>query len=297
MKRVRVLINPIAGHGLAPTIAKLIDASDLISRFEVDTQTTEYAGHAAELTEEAVRLDYAGVIAVGGDGTVNEVASRLVNTSTALGIIPSGSGNGLSRHLGYSLKFKTCLQQLATAEIKKIDTLLINNHFRLNVSGLGFDGFVAWRFNQEGKRGLSNYTRIALSEYFKYPIIRFQLNIDGKPIATDGHMLVIANASQFGNAAIIAPLAELNDGYMDIVTVKKPPLLQMPELFYRLFNGSLKESSYLKSYKCKSFHAVADRPVHLHVDGEAHAPLSSIDVKINPLSLQVFMPIENLKMI
>ncbi|MBK9320308.1 MAG: diacylglycerol kinase family lipid kinase [Bacteroidetes bacterium] len=295
MKRLRVLINPIAGHGLAPTIAKLIDSSPLIGQYEVDTQTTEYAGHAAVLAEEAVRLNYAGVIAVGGDGTVNEIAARLVNTSTALGIIPSGSGNGLARHLGYSLKFQTCLRQIATAEIRKIDTLSINNHFGLNVSGLGFDGFVAWRFNQEGKRGLSNYTRIALSEYFKYPSIRFQLRIDDKTISTDGHMLVIANASQFGNAAIIAPLAELNDGYMDIVTVKKPPLLQMPELFYRLFKGSLKESNYLKSYKCKSFQAVADRPVHLHVDGEAHSPISSIDVKINPLSLLVFMPQNDLK--
>ncbi len=290
MRKLRFLINPIAGHGLAPKIAKLIDQSDLIKQFEIDTQTTEYAGHAAELTMDAVKQGYYGVIAVGGDGTVNEIASCLVHTNTTLGIVPSGSGNGLARHLHYSLKFKKCLSQIAKNEIQSIDTLLINGHFAVNVSGLGFDGYVAWRFNHEGKRGLSNYTRIALSEYPKYPIIEFRLHINGIDLNTSAHMLVVANASQFGNAAIIAPAAKLNDGLLDLVMVKKPSLFKIPGMFYRLFRGKLKECSYLKSYRCSTFKATANRPVHLHIDGEAHEPVSVIEVKLVPSSLKVFMP-------
>lgn len=290
MKKLRVLINPIAGHGLAPKIVKLIDQSSIIKTYEIDTQTTEYAGHASELAREAVLLGYDGVIAVGGDGTVNEIASQLVHTSTALGIVPSGSGNGLAKHLQYSTKFTRVLEQIATAKVKKIDTLLINGHFSLNVSGMGFDGFVAWRFNHEGKRGLSSYTRIALGEFFHYPLIRFRLFLNDRNITTDGHMLVIANASQFGNAAIIAPAAELDDGLMNIVTVKKPPFYLIPSLLYRLFTGNLKENKYLKSYTCNSLQAVTDRPVHLHIDGEAYEPVSKIDVKVVPMSLFAFVP-------
>jgi diacylglycerol kinase (ATP) len=186
MKKLRILINPIAGHGFAPRIASLVDQSSLLKNYEVDTQTTEYAGHAAELARAAVNEGYDCVVAAGGDGTVNEIAAQLVHTSTALAIIPAGSGNGLARHLGFSLKYPLTLEQIAAAERSSIDTLSINNRFAVNVSGFGFDGLVAWRFNHEGKRGLSNYTKIALQEYFKYPIIRFQLDIDGEPYGERG---------------------------------------------------------------------------------------------------------------
>lgn len=293
MKKLRILINPISGHGLAPTLAALVDQSPLLEYYEVDTQTTEYAGHAGELAKEAVQSGYAGVIAVGGDGTVNEVASQLLYTSTALGIIPAGSGNGLARHLKYSLKFKQALLQIANATVLEIDALQINHRISVNVSGLGFDGFVAWRFNHEGKRGLSNYTRIALQEYFKYPIIHFTLTVNGSLLKKEAHMLVIANASQFGNKAIIAPSAELNDGKLDLVLVKKPPLHKMPSMFYRLFNGKLKTNQYVENIQCEGFHILCDRPVHLHIDGEAVAPLSSLEVKILPSALKVFMPENN----
>lgn len=292
MKKLLVLINPIAGHGLASGISKIIENSPLKNMYETEVVTTDYAGHAIELSRAAAEKKYAGVIAVGGDGTVNEVASALVHTSTALGIIPAGSGNGLARHLNYSLKFEKCIAQIAEASIQKIDTLSINNCFAVNVSGLGFDGYVAWRFNNEGKRGLSNYTKIAIMEYFKYPIIHFKLNMDGNEISTSAHMLVIANASQFGNAAIIAPSADLHDGLLDLVIVEKPPFLKIPALFYRLFSGTLKESSYLSAYRCSSFSAVADRPVHLHIDGESHEPVNAIDVRVIPASLPVFLPLK-----
>lgn len=290
MEKLRILINPIAGHGFAPRIAALVDSSSLSNRFEVDVQTTEYAGHASVLAKEAVSEGYSGVIAAGGDGTVNEVASQLTGTNTALGIIPAGSGNGLARHLGYALKYQNTLEQIAQAGLTRIDSLRINGQFAVNVSGFGFDGLVAWRFNHEGKRGLSNYTRIGMSEYFKYPVIHFTIEADGKKLEKDAHMLVIANASQFGNAAIIAPNARLDDGKIDLVMVHRPPVWQLPALFFRLFNGSLKDNHYIQTLPCRKFTAKSNRPVHLHIDGEAHKEITSIEVEVMPRSLLVFNP-------
>ncbi|MBL7923902.1 MAG: diacylglycerol kinase family lipid kinase [Bacteroidia bacterium] len=290
MKKLRILINPIAGHGFAPRIAAKAEQSKLKESYELDVHTTRYPGHAAELAEEAVQLGYDAVIAAGGDGTVNETASKLVHTDTILGIIPAGSGNGLARHLGYSMQVNDIPDQLAGARIEKIDSLEINGRFAVNVSGFGFDGYVAWKFNKEGKRGLSNYTRIALGEYFRYPLIRFRLEIDGKNHEQEAHMLVIANASQFGNAAIIAPRASLHDGLTDLVLVKKPPLYRLPALFYRMFNGTLKDTDYLRTWPCKNLKAWADRPVHLHIDGEGLEPVRSINVDVKPSSLKVFHP-------
>lgn len=290
MKKIRILFNPKAGSGLAPKIAKLVDASGLAEKYEVETIQTEYAGHGTILAKEAADNNYHSVIAIGGDGTVNEVARSLVHSETALGVIPAGSGNGLAKHIGMKSKATDCFFQLLNAEIKSIDTLKINEHFGLNVSGFGFDGYVAWLFNKSPKRGLSTYTKIGLQEYFKYPSIEFTITIDEKPFTTNAHMLVIANASQFGNAAIIAPKASLEDSLIDLVAVKKPNFAAIPETMIRLFTGTLKDNKYIKTTKCKSFVATADRPVHLHVDGEAIDPLNKITVELFPLSLKVMMP-------
>ena len=137
---------------------------------------------------------------------------------------------------------------------------------------------------------MSNYTKIALREYAKYPPIHFELEGLPKPYFSNAHMLVIANASQFGNAAIIAPTAQLTDGLMDVVLVRKPSPLQLPSMFYRLFTGKLKDTNYIQSFKCKQFTANSDREIHLHIDGEACEPTRKINVVLQPKSLLVIDP-------
>ena len=290
MKTLQLLINPIAGHGLAPRIAALLDASGLRSHYDVTIHFTQYPKHATELASAAVKNNCDVVVAVGGDGTVNEVASALVGSSTTLGIIPAGSGNGFARHIGMKTKPELALQQLTTAPVRKVDSLLINGMFSLNVSGFGFDGYVAWLFNKSGNRGLSNYTKIGLQEYFRYPIAKFELTIDGKKQLSDAHMLVIANASQFGNAAIIAPRSDIYDGKLDLVIVKRPNLFSLPVNFIRLFSGTLKDNKNIQTITCSTFTATSSRPLHLHIDGEGIDPLEKIEVKINPGSLNVLVP-------
>ncbi len=291
MKKLHLLINPIAGHGLAPKIEKLIAASLLPKEYEITVKQTQYIGHANALTLEAVHNNIDVVVAVGGDGTVNEVGSALVNTTTTLGIIPAGSGNGLANHIGMKSNPKLALDQLATGTVQKIDSLQINNRFAVNVSGFGFDGYVAWLFNKSGKRGIRNYTKIGMQEYFKYPLANFKINHDSQSFDTDAHMIVIANASQFGNAAVISPLADITDGELEMIVVTRPGILRIPGMFYRLFTGKLKDNKYLRTVRCTSFTAESNRPLHLHIDGEAIDPLSTIEVKLNKHSLQIIQPI------
>lgn len=290
MKKLRLILNPIAGHGFAPKLAKLVDKSPLVQLYDVDICTTEYAGHGRELSENAVRSGYDVVVAAGGDGTINEVAAPLKGTSTQLGIIPSGSGNGLARHIGMSPKPETALIQLASALPKAIDTLEINGRFAVNVSGLGFDGYVAWLFNRGKRRGVMNYTRIALKEYFSYKGAALTIEVNGLTIRQHAHMLVIANASQFGNAAKIAPMADLRDGKMELVLVSKPPLFQMLITFYRLFKGTLRDNKFIQTIPCSSFSVTCHPPLHLHIDGEGVDPVNHVITKLHHSSLNVLMP-------
>ena len=286
--KLRFIINPISGHGKAASVEALVNQSQLASKFNVEINKTLARGHAIELAKEAALNNYHGVIAVGGDGTVNEVASSLLNSKTALGIIPMGSGNGLARHLKIPINPTKAIQYLLSSELKTIDTLKINNWFSVNVSGLGYDGYVAYLFDKAGKRGLSSYTKIGLREYFSYPIAGFEIEADEKSVNAQAHMVVIANASQFGNAAIISPRSNLQDGLMDVIIVKRPALIDLPLTFFRLFSGSLKPDKNIQMLQCKKLKVKASKALHLHVDGEPHEPLYALEVQIVPNSLNVF---------
>ncbi len=286
---LRFIINPISGSGKGEKIISLVEQSDLINKFEIEICKTQCRGHAVELAKEAVENNFYGVIAVGGDGTVNEVASSLVHSQTALGIVPVGSGNGLARHLKIPRNPMEAIQYLLTSKTEAIDTLKINDWFAVNVSGLGFDGYVAWLFDKAGKRGLSSYTKIGMREYFSYPIADFKIEVDDQPITATAHMVVIANASQFGNAAIISPKSDLQDALMDLIIVKRPSLINIPLTFFRLFSGSLKPDSNIKMLQCKKLNVKSSRPLHLHVDGEPHEPLNELAVQMHPSSLKVFV--------
>lgn len=286
---IRFIINPISGSGKGEKVAALINETGLLNKFTVEICKTKSRGHAIELAKEAAEKKFYGVIAAGGDGTVNEAASSLVHTQTALGIIPVGSGNGLARHLKIPRNPEKAIHYFLSAKIETIDTLKINERLAVNVSGLGFDGYVAWLFDKEGKRGLGSYTKIGLREYFSYPSADFEIEADNQSISAKAHMVVIANASQFGNAAIISPESDLQDGLMDVIIVKRPSIFKIPFTFYRLFNGSLKADSNIRMLQCKRLNVKSSRALHLHVDGEPHEPLSELAVQVCPSALKVFV--------
>jgi diacylglycerol kinase (ATP) len=290
MKKAIVIYNPISGKGLGQKAADAIRNSQLEELYDLTVLKTEYEGHAKEIALKGLADGVRYFIAVGGDGTINEVGSVLKNKDAVLGMIPMGSGNGLAKHIGMSTDVSKAITQLCNASENSIDTLTINGRFAVNVSGFGFDGYVAYRFNHHGKRGLSTYTKIGLTEYFRYPLQEFEITFDNQTKQVKKHMLVIANASQFGNAAIIAPTADLTDGIIELVAVELPPILKIPGILYRLFNGKLKDNNYIQTYKCKSFVAKSNKPVHLHIDGESMEPVHEINVFIEPKSLTILTP-------
>lgn len=290
MKKLRVVINPIAGKGFAPRLLRFSAEGPLHDHYHVEMILTERTGHARELAIQACQEGFDVVAAAGGDGTVNEVASALIGTTVALGILPAGSGNGFARQLGYSMDPIQAMKQISLADLRKIDTLTINGKPGINVSGFGFDGHVAWQFNHSGHRGLSSYTKIAIRELFNFPSIHFRCELDGEKLEQDAHMLVVANSREFGNAAIIAPKADVSDGKVDIVLVKRPPWYRVPGLFLRLFRGTLKNNQDVHFHTCSSLHGSMDRPVHYHIDGEAMEPTRTITIEVNPASLLILQP-------
>ena len=212
---------------------------------------TAYAGHAVELARTAAAEGFAVVAAVGGDGTVNEVGRGLLGTTTALGIIPQGSGNGLARHLKVPLGLPAALQRLAAPTFSNMDVGVINGHPFFCTAGLGFDAHVSQHFAQAGSRGLSTYLRVTLREYCRYRPVPVQVSLDGREVRTDCYVLAFANASQYGNNAYIAPLADLRDGLLDVCLIDALPVVRAFRVSLAMALGNLPQSRAAEYFRCR----------------------------------------------
>ena len=192
---------------------------------------TQRRGHAISLASEASKNGVDYVVAVGGDGTINEVARGLLNSDTPMGILPRGSGNGLARHLGIPVTLTDAIDNLFHHKVMKIDTLSINDKLSLNVSGIGFDGHVANLFANKKIRGLVGYVRISVKEYFRFPEFEAEVSVDNKTEVRKSFIIAVANSSQYGNNIKIAPLASVRDGMLHLTIMKKIPLYRLDHIF------------------------------------------------------------------
>lgn len=273
------LQEKIAAHGNSKNIACII-------------QFTERPGHATELAKQAIEKKYRMVFAVGGDGTVNEVAKGLLHSNIPLGIIPVGSGNGLARHLQIPLNIDRALHLINLEKTMVIDTFTINGRFSTNVSGIGFDGHIAGLFGQNGKRGLFNYVKLVVSQFSKFKEFEYELIINKEESRNKAFIISCANSSQFGNNAIIAPYASLSDQELDICFVKKMSLIPALSFVIQLFRGTIHKSKHVRIKKANEFELKTQFPIPYHVDGEAAGSSSHFIIKINPASLSVAIPKE-----
>lgn len=286
-KTIRFIINPISGIGekniLPGMIAKYLDHE----KFDQQIVYTEKRGHARDLAIEAVEKNVDVVCAVGGDGSVNEVGSVLANTKTILAILPTGSGNGLARHLGLPLKLKRAIKNINRFEYKEIDTVSINDKTFLSVAGFGFDALVANKFDQYHSRGFMSYARLVFREFRKYEGINISINKTQK----FDHLLFcsFANASEFGNGFAISPESRTNDGQVEIVCIELPRLFGFLVLLVRSFFGTIHRSS--KYHIFPVAHAsitTSDRMAH--IDGEPlNFESNAVDIKCNPSQLKVIV--------
>ncbi len=288
-KEILFIINPISGTQSKDKIVSLIQQHVDFSRFEFNAIITQYQGHATELAQAAVRQGVDYVVAVGGDGTVNEVARALVHSETALGIVPMGSGNGLARHLGLPINVIKALQRIGQERNMLIDSCTLNDIPFFCTAGVGFDAQVGYLFAQQSKRGFSTYVRTAIEAFFSFKPSPYSLTVGGKTQHKSAFSVTFANASQYGNNAYIAPQADINDGILDVSLIRPFPLLAMLAIATRLFAKTLDKSRYVDIIRTKEIHVQGNGPLRIHLDGDSLETGNSLTVKIKPLSLKVLI--------
>ncbi len=280
------IINPIAG-GAAKGKELALLRQEISSRPDYQIKVTGYPGHAIKIVEAAKR-DCSRIVAVGGDGTVNEVAGALAGTGVALGIIPFGSGNGLAHHLQIPLHWRAALATCEKSTPRPIDIIAVNNRIVINVGGLGFDGHVAKLFNTTAGRGNLSYMKIILQELFRYPEFPFEIRTPQQTFKGEAFIMAIANGTEFGNRFKVAPRARHDDGRFNLIVIKKPPFLKLPYLMLRGFLGHLQPSKYYQDYPLTEATIRFSNTV-VHVDGEIDEPhlASPLHLKVSKHALHI----------
>ena len=288
-KKVIFVINPNSGtqnkKGIFDLIEKYIDRE----KYEHSILFTEFAGHASEIASIAAAEDAFMIVAVGGDGTVNEIGRALVHTKTALGIIPCGSGNGLARHLMIPMNPKKAIDIINEGVISTIDYGVINTIPFFCTCGVGFDAFVSLKFAESGRRGMLTYLENMLHEVLTYKPETYEIELcNGVENRTyKAYLIACANASQYGNNAYIAPQASLDDGLMDVTILEPFTVLDVPALSFQLFNKTINQNSRIKTFKCQKLRIHRMNEGVIHFDGDPIIASKNLEIEIIPKALNI----------
>jgi len=284
-KHIAFIINPVSGNGNKDKFLKEVVQVDLWNGWSYEVLFTERVGHATELAKEySTKADY--VIAVGGDGTVHEVAKGLVGTEAIFGIIPMGSGNGVARHLKIPVRVKQAIAMIKDSGIHKIDTLRINGEFILGVGGAGFDAHIAHEFDKAPTRGLSTYAQLSFKEYFKFKPIDYKFEIEGKQVIGKAFLFAIANSSQWGNDFFISPESSMKGGKAKLVVVEEIDKARTAFLGPALLTKSITKLTFVKIYDFTKLKFKLNSTA-FHIDGEPSTIYGEQLVEVIPNDLFV----------
>ncbi len=289
-KKIRFIINPISGNSRKKILEEEINEHIDADKYDYDIAYTQAVNHATELSREAVENNYNIVVAVGGDGSLHEVSKSLIGTKTVLGIIPAGSGNGFARHLKIPFNAVNAIKVINEANIIPIDTVNINNETFISIAGVGFDALIAKKFAKSGSRGFWSYFKIITQEYIAYKPKKYILNIDGVRIEKRALLLAFANSSQFGYNTSIAPDADLQDGLVDVCIFEKVPILDIPYITNLLFFKQIYKTKYMEIVKAKSITVERKRNKVVNIDGESIKIGKTLNIEVNPMSLNIIVP-------
>ncbi len=289
MKNIAFIINPIAGTINKKKLPKVIEKELDGSQWATDIVFTEYKGHGTELAAQYARLGFDAVVAVGGDGTVSEIASGLRDTQTALGIIPIGSGNGLARHLNIPLRVPNAIKMLNHSETIAIDYGMVDEQPFFCTCGGGFDAQISETFAAAGKRGLKTYIEQIVKNIFTYEPDHYHLIGEGIDVETDAFLVTFANANQWGNAAYIAPKASMQDGKLDIVIVSKFPLIAAPSLALQLFTKTIDSDVFINTLQAKEVTLYREKAGAFHFDGDPATRGKEVHIRVVPDGLRVLV--------
>jgi len=291
-RNILFIINPHSGLKLFPNIDNRIAKTLEKENIKATIIKTKYAGHAIEICQTAIIMDKKldCIVAVGGDGTVNEVINGIGLSGVPMGIIPIGSGNGLARHLGLSLLPMRALRTIIQGYIQPIDIMQIGKtKFAANVAGVGFDALISWKFKDQKTRGPVMYAKIILEEFLKYKPSTYNIKIDKREFTVESSMITVANSSQFGNNAMIAPNASLTDGYLDLCILKPFPKALSLDIATKIMTNQIGSSNYYESYLGKKITIKQEKAI-FQIDGDSVKEKKKIKIKIREKALNLIIP-------
>ena len=287
------IINPKAGAKAKHDLNKLIDEKAKVFNAAYEIIYTTHRNHAFEISLHADVSKYHVIVAVGGDGTINEVGRGLIHKSIGLAIVPMGSGNGLARYSKIPLSTTKAIELVFTGKFKAMDVIQINNHYSFNVSGIGFDSAVAHQFQHLDKRGFWGYFKVVMKQVFQFKPVEITIELltkEGfKNIKCPAFLLAVANSNQFGNNAIIAPSADARDGKFNIVIVKPFSWIKMPYYAFMMFANKFDKIGAVLNYEATQC-VIHTSAKEWHIDGEPLVLDTPIEIKILPLAIKIIVP-------
>jgi diacylglycerol kinase (ATP) len=286
-KNILFLINPISGIGRKKDLPLLIQTHLKNHKYEI--RYTEYRKHGEEIADSE-KYNFDAIIAIGGDGTVNEIASALTGSKCALGIIPAGSGNGQARHLKVPLNVKSAIERIDAFVPQLYDTGMVNDHFFAGTCGFGFDGHIAELFDKYPKRGFLSYAKLIAREYKKYQPLSYKIHINGEIIECESLVCAVANSSQFGNGFTISPDSDMQDGKFELVMIEKFPFIESMAVGTRFFTQTIKNSKHFRAIQFENeieIEVNTKKPVYFHLDGEPIEDGNKFKISIRPKSLNI----------
>jgi len=287
--KIAFIINPLSGTGKKEDIPKLILQELDVTLFEPEVVFTEHRGHGTELAKAFVDKGFKVIVAVGGDGTVNEVGQSLIHTNSSLGIVPIGSGNGLARHLGIPMNTKKAIRQLNRSEPILMDYGLVNDRPFFCTCGTGFDAYVSTEFAKGKRRGMMSYIEKIITGYFSYKSQNYHLKGDGIDLDSKAFVITFANASQWGNNAYIAPQASIQDGKLDISIMSSFPIIAIPTLALQLFAKTIDKDLFMTTLRSEKITLLREESGPFHYDGEPYVEGKEIQINTIKDGLKVLV--------
>lgn len=286
-KKLLVIANPFSGttrkENLEVELHKLNKGF-----FELDVVKTNFPGHGYDLAKIAVRDKVDVVVAAGGDGTVNEVASALIDSDATFGVLPGGSGNGFAMHLGLGRNALNAFEFIKAGQTKLVDTCTVNDKFFINIAGLGFDARIAYLTKNNKKRGFFQYFQTTIRESRKFKAMPLKITLNHNEIVEGNFAAaVVANASMYGYNFTIAPTAALDDGLLDVMLIKEAPVYKYFFTAYRMLNKTMHLSPLVSTYKAKQISIESGAADYFHIDGEGFELNEKLNFQIHPKNLKV----------
>ncbi len=290
-KKIIFIVNPISGHHNKNHFPNLVETNIDKNKYDYKIVFTEYANHATELTMQAIEDGYEYIAAVGGDGTINEVAKCLIGKEQILVIVPFGSGNGLANHLRLPFKIEKHIKEVVNkGKVYKIDTATMNGIPFISIAGIGFDAVIADYFAKDENRGFITYAKLITEKYPNYKQKEYTLILDdNKTIECKPFFVTFANSSQFGYNAEISPKASVQDGLLDVCIFKKPNILEVPIVATYFLAKQIDKSNFIDIHKAKKIQIIRKTDDVVNIDGEPIEMSKDIIVEINPLSLNILL--------